>query len=257
MEWHRRFLLEPDNPFRGETPYGTLSVTLEDGTVEYRRPARPQQGEEEPVRRTLLTEALTESATLDFLPLYPDRPIVFKPQRLLSVPPGQNGFFCFTLPLAVGVTLRKTDTLLEELLPAPRKDTYWGAPDQGVLSYQVRSPVHTEPGPVMVETDRVTAVVPVYYRNHREESDGVERCLVPLRELDLYRTEEGDLIFEVVTLEHLEDFYQRPSPIKRAPRELQEDVTRFLTGPDKPRSLLGTLEDLPHLDRFTSLFMNR
>ncbi len=255
MNWHRRFLLEPDNPFRVDTPYGSLSVTLEDGTIQYSRPGR--EDEEDPFRHTLLIEDVADSTTLDFLPLYPDRPIVFKPESTLSIPPGQNGFFCLTMPMGIGVTIRKTETLIEELLPEPRKDTYWGAPDNGVLGYQVRSPVHTNPGRLMVETDRITGVVPVYYKNRREEGDAVERCLVPLRELDLYRNEEGDLIFEVLTLEHLEEFYQKPSPIKRAPRELQEDVTRFLTGPDKAQSLVGQLERLPHLDRLTSVFMNR
>jgi len=225
--------------------------------VRYRRPPREDRGEVEPFSRTLLVEGIEGSTTLDYLPVYPDRPVVFKPHDPPLIPPGQNGFFCLTVPLAVGVTLRKTDTLIERLLPAPRKDTYWGAPDQGILAYQVRSEVHTDPARLMVETDRIVGVVPVYYNNRRAEGDAVERCLVPLRELDLYRNEAGDLIFEVVTLEHLEDFYQQPTPIKRAPREVQKEVSRFLTGPDKAQSLLKQLDRLPHLDRLTSLFMNR
>lgn len=258
MEWRRRFLLEPDNPFTMETPYGDLRVTLKDDVVHYRRIPGDECPSEEPVELTYVIESVEGSTTLDFLPVYPDRPMVFKPPPdTLAVPPGENGFFCLTLPVGIGVTLRKTDTLLEHLLPAPRKNTYWGAPDNGVLGYQHRSDVDVDPADTMARTDRTIAVVPVYYKNRREDGDFVNRCLVPLRELDLYRNEAGDLVFEVVSLEHLEEFFQKPEPVKRAPREVQNDVTRFLTGPDKARSLLSRVESLPQLDSLTSLFMNR
>lgn len=256
LQWSRGVRVEDNQEWTTNITGGSLSLSLRDGVITQ---TRPDPGTGETLTRTIILESVQKRGhlTLDFLPLYPDRPIVFKIEDTLSIPPGQNGFFCLTFYLEVGVRLLKSDTLVERILPAPRKQTLWGPPQNGLMAYQERSPLYTDPIEVMESTSTATAILPVYYQNRREEEETVDRCLVPLDELDLYRNERDDLIFEVVRLRQLEEFYQEPQPLKRPPREMRQAVTHFLKGPVEAKSLLEQVKSLPRLNNLTSLFLNR
>lgn len=268
MEWLPKFELGQGDERKIETPWCEVSVRLRDGLVDYSRPplvvddgteriVSPDADENEGVNKQLILESLGKKCEFDFLPIYPDRPYVFKIEDDLAIPPGGNGFFCLTLEIGMGVGIPREEFVFEEIRPAPKKNSYWGPPNDGVLTYQGKSGAHSDPVELMETTGFETAVVPVYYKNRRSEGNQVNRCLIPLRELHLYESDSGDLIFEVVELEHKEEHYQEPRPIKRAPREVKSDVTRLLQAPDAPQSLFETVRSLPRLDRLTSVFANR
>lgn len=261
MNWRKGIVLEAGENWETETDFGSLSLNYElgsfQGLLEYSRPPMESLDEDEPHVETIMFEGAPERITLDFLPLYPLRPIVFELEDTLKIPPGDRGFFCVRFQLAVGITVRRTETVVERLLGTKRKKSYWGPPNNGLSTFRERSPVFTDPIAVMTETSTTTAVLPVYYFNHREEGDEVTHCLVPLDELDLYRNEEDDLVFEVIRLNHRDEFYQEPSPQKRTPREMKQHVTHFLNGPGDPKSLFDKVRSLPRLTDLGSLLLNR
>ncbi|MFB6357181.1 MAG: DUF432 domain-containing protein [bacterium] len=257
MGWLPQSSLSSGDERSFSTHLGNLTVSFDSGRLDYSRPGFLESDEENEVQKTILMEDVEGSVHLEFLPIYPDRPLVFALEEPLSIPEDNNGFFCVTLTLGVGIRIKQTDTLIEEILEHPRKNTYWGPPNNGILSYQVRSSVYTNPREISEETGEEVAIVPIYYRNRRDEGDQVNKCLIPLRELDLYETEAGDLIFEVVELSHQEEHYQEPTPIKRPPREMRQDLDLLMGGPEKADSLFDKVRNLPKMDTLTSVFMNR
>lgn len=261
MNWEKGIVLGDDERWRTETDFGPLNLSYElgsfQGVLEYTRPPLETLGEDEPHEETFMFEGAPDRITVDFLPLYPLRPIVFELEETLKVPPGERGFFCVRFQLAIGITIRRTDTIIERLLNQERKKSYWGPPNNGLSTFRERSPVHTDTMAVVTETSTTTAVLPVYYSNHREEGEEVTHCLAPLDELDLYRNEDDDLIYEVIRLNHRDEFYQEPSPQKRTPREMKQHVSHFLKGPGEPKSLFDRVRSLPRLTGIGSLFLNR
>jgi hypothetical protein len=261
MNWQRGIELEPGDAVSVDSELCELNLRYErdehQGILHYSRPEYETPESDDTIEQTIIQETKAGSITLDFLPIYPERPIVFELEDELKIPPGQKGFFCVTFRIEYGFTLRRTDTVVERLLPNPRKHSYWGPPNNGVSTFRELSELYQEPKGVMTDTDTSTAIVPIHYSNEREEGDLITHCLVPLRELDLYRNENDDLIFEVVRLSHQDEFYQEPEPLKRAPKEMKQDVKKFLSGPDAPKSLFDQVASLPKLNRLTSVFLNR
>ncbi len=257
MKWMPELTLEQDETKTVETHLGPLTVRLEDDALHYSHPDFDDPEGEPPVEKIFLMDSLGDRVNLTFRPLYPDRPIVFKLDDTLTIPAGEDGFFVLTIPMAVGLVFQRTDTVLEELLPKPRKQTYWGPPQDGLLAYEVRSSISTDAPDRTVSTATDTAVVPVWFRNRYDETHQIKRCLVPVRELDLYRNDEDDLVFEVVSLVQQDEFYQEPNPLKRPPREMKQRLNHFLKAPNQPQTLFERVKGLPRLDTLTSVFMNR
>lgn len=257
MNWNQDLVLEDGQTRTVGTDLTPIEVSLKGDTLTYRRQEYEDHESDSTVEKTFLMEGVRDRVRLSFRPVYPDRPVVFEPEDDLSVPCGQNGFFCLSVRMGVGIRIKRTDTLVEELLPRPRKNSYWGPPHNGLLSYRVVSSISTDPSSLVQSTDRATAVVPVYYLNRRQEGDAVTQCLVPLDELDIYRNPEGDLIFEVVQLTQSEEFYQEPDPLKRPPREMKTDLDFFLGAPVTSRSLFEKVREMPRLDSLTSMLLKR
>lgn len=259
MEWLTSFTLESGDERKIETPHGKISIRYRDQSVMYRRiPAPVEHAEDsDEIAKTMIIESLGKRAEFSFLPVYPDRPVIFKPEDELFIPPRENGFFCLAFEMGMAVSVSHPESQIEEILSSPRKNSYWGPPNEGLLAYQARSFIQTDPARLMNETGFEIAVVPVYYKNQRDEGEQVERCLIPLEELDLYRSEEGYLVYEVVELQHKEEFYQEPKPIKRPPKELKTELTKMLAAPAKAQSLFQKVRSLPRLDTLTNVFTGR
>jgi hypothetical protein len=268
MEWLSSLSLKKGDERRIETPWCTVSLRFRENEIHYERaalefgaeeqfPVNPTEEATEPLEKTFIHDGVGKKCRANFLPIYPDRPFVFKIEDELEVPPDGNGFFCLTLDVGMGVTLTEPEYTFEEIRPAPKKNSYWGPPNDGVLSYESRSESHTDSAQLMKSTGFQTAVVPVYYRNRRDEEAGVDRCLIPLQELDLYQGEEGDLVFEVVELTHRDDFSQEPKPIKRPPKELKTEVKKLMDAPNAPQSLFERVRSLPKFDSLSSVFVDR
>ncbi|MFB6344495.1 MAG: hypothetical protein ABEK50_01800 [bacterium] len=139
----------------------------------------------------------------------------------------------------------------------PSKTLHQPLGNNGIHAYQESCELYTKPPSLMRETETTIAVIPIYYNNQRDEGSEVDQCLVPLQELDLYRNDSDDLIFEVVKLTHSEPFYQEPRPLKRPPKEIKPDVNRFLKAPVDARSLFDRVQSLPKLTNLSSMFLNR
>lgn len=257
MKWEKNHTLNDGESWGVETDLGEFTLRLEDNRLHYSRPALEDHGEDDPVEKTFIMDSLDDSVSVDFTPLYPDRPVIFKLEDSLNIPPGENGFFCVPLRVGLGFTLTDSETPLEQVTPSPRKNAYWGPPNDGILAYQEPTELFTKPPALMRETETATAVVPIYYNNRRDEESEVDRCLVPLRELDLYRNDSDDLIYEVVKLTHYDPFYQEPEPFKRPPKEIRQDVTFFLEAPESAKSLFDKVKSMPRLTNIGSVFMNR
>lgn len=258
MNWEQNVELEAGSPWSTSTDLCDLTVKFDGGKITYTRPdfENPDSGEE--IVQHFVLESITDSdaITFDFTPIYPDRPIVFKIEDQLKIPPGENGFFCVNFRIAVGVTLH-SGTIVERLLPAKRKKSCWGPPNNGVPCYRELTNFYTDTQSVMTETYTTTATVPIYYLNRRVEGDEVDYCIVPLNELDLYRNEQDDLIFEVVRLRHEDEHYQEPRPLKRPPKEMKQHVDHFMHGPAEAQSLFAKIQSLPRLTDLNFNFLNR
>lgn len=261
MNWERSVRLSSGERWEHDTYLGPLSLEYEVGTfqgvLDYSRPPIDGLDENEVHQESIMLEQSPKTITIDFLPLYPDRPIVFELENPLKIPPEQKGFFFLMFRVGIGVRIRGTETVIEHLLPKPRKKSYWGPPNDGISTYREHSEFYRESPGIMTDSDTATAILPVHYHNGREEEETVERCLVPLDELDLYRNEEDDLVFEVIRLYHEDEFVQKPSPRKRVPRELEDRVDHFLESPSEPKTLFGKVASLPRLSDIASIFQNR
>lgn len=258
MEWLAEFNLNTGKSRTLNTYLGSVDVRFEDSCIHYTPPPH-ENSTEEPETRVFLMDWLADQQQIQlaFEPVYPDRPLVFRLEDSLSIPAGESGFFVTQFTIGVGLRLKANDTLLGEILPAPRKNTYWGPPNDGILAYEEQSPVHTKPADLITNTPTQTALVPVWYHNQQDEIDEVKKIITPIQELDLYRNLEGDVIFEVLELTQVEEFYQEPKPLKRPPQELEKSLTHFLDAPNKARTLFGTVKDLPRMTRLNKMFLNR
>lgn len=257
MNWTKKHPLNDGESWTVDTDLGAFDLAFEGDRLYYSRPPLEDYNEDEPVEKTFIMDSLQGSVAVDFTPIYPDRPVIFRLEDSLNIPPGERGFFCVSFRVGIGFTLHDAETVLETVTPSPRKNAYWGPPNSGILTYQESVELYTKPPALMRETGTAIAVVPIYYENRREDESEVDRCLVPLRELDLYRNDSDDLIYEVVKLTHSEPFYQEPEPLKRPPKEIKQDVSFFASAPAAAKSLFDQVKSLPRLTRLGSIFMNR
>jgi len=260
MEWIDSFTLEQGDERKIDTPQGEVSVRFRGKSLLYRRvPPQTMDSKDtaEPVEKVVMLDSLGKRCECSFLPVYPDRPVIFKIKDDLSIPPSENGFFCLAFEIGMAVAVQTRETIIEEILSKPRKNSYWGPPNEGLLTYQSRSGITTDPLELMNNTGFEIAVVPVFYKNRRSEGSEVERILVPLEELSLYKSDQDYLVFEVIELEHKEEFYQEPRPVKRAPKALKSEVEQMLEAPAAAQSLFQKVRSLPRLDSLTNVFTGR
>ncbi|MGM0381816.1 MAG: hypothetical protein ACQEP7_07485 [bacterium] len=256
MEYFEIFTLEKGEAKTVETSLVPLTVKYEGDKLFYSRP-QIDEPEADPVRKTFLIGNADSILHLSYLPVYPDRPVVFKPEDQIVVPPGEKGFFCLSICLGVGIKITETDTVLEELLEAPRKNSYWGPTTEGILTYQVRCLSASDPVDLVEKTDPLEAVVPVIFHNKRDVVQEVTKCLVPLRELDIYRRSNSELVFETLSLEQKGENDQIPYPQKRPPSGFGNSLEKVSSAPNKPRTLLENVSKFTGWQQLTGVFVDR
>jgi hypothetical protein len=256
MELGDRITLKKEETKIISTPLGELQLNLKDGQLYYKRETTGEP-ENEIVEKSFLLGRQSKQITLAYLPVYPDRPLVFRLTDNLTVPPGEKGFFSLQFQVGIGLTVLETDTLIEELLPAKRKNTYWGPPTGGVLAYQYKSPVANNAPMVAKNTGPLIAVVPVNFINSRDIAQEVSRCLIPLRELDIYKNQANELVFETVQLIQQEENDQVPKPLKRPPRGFGSDLKRLTKAPNKPQSLLEKVSVFSGWQQLSGVFVDK
>jgi len=251
-----RIILKKGEEKSISTPQGELQVNMEDGRLYYRRETAGEP-DNEIVEKSFLLGRQSKQITLAYLPVYPDRPLIFRLTDNLTVPPGEKGFFSLQFQIGIGLTILETDTLVEEMLPKPRKNSYWGPPTGGILAYQYKSPVAENAPMVAHNTGPLIAVVPVNFINNRDIAQEVTRCLIPLRELDIYKTQEDELVFEAVQLIQQEENDQVPKPLKRPPRGFGPDLKRLTKAPNKPQSLLEKVSVFSGWQQLSGVFVDK
>ncbi len=256
MEYFEIFSLKNGQSKTIETSLVPLTVEYGGDELIYSRPP-VEDPEGDRVEKIFLAGNAGKSIQLSYLPVYPDRPVIFKPEEKIVVPPGEKGFFCLVIELGIGIKICKTDTVLEEVLPAPRKNSYWGPPTGGILAYQVRTGSSTNPVKLVETTAPTEAAVPIIFHNKRDVAQEVTRCLVPLRELDIYRRATSELIFEAVRVEQKGEADQIPVPQKRPPKGFESSLEKVTTAPNKPRTLLENVSKFTGWQQLTGVFVDR
>ncbi len=253
MEFPRDVILSEGEKLNFSTPLVEIEVEFKSGRLQYVR--APLGNETDPTEKFLLFDRA--QLQLSLLPVYPERPVIFKPEDQVTVLPGERGRFCLGFELGVGLKVASADTFIEEIRPTSLKNSYWGPPTEGILAFQAHSGIYSDPVELARQTGPTVAVVPVEFSNQREEPQEVKRCLVPLRELNLYLTSEGNLVYEIVRLEQLNENEQIPRPVKRPPREFGGSLTRLAEAPNKSQTLLEKVGKFSGWDQLSGMFFDR
>ncbi len=235
-------------------PPGEIHLSYDGEVLGYRRFAEADG--KIAVEKSFLIKG-NEKLRLRFSPLYPDRPVIIKPLSDLVVPPGERGVFFASCPLASGFKLLGSDTVLEELLDKRRKNSYWGPPTEGILAYQLRAPVGTDISLAIQQAGKLVAVLPIIFVNNSDVAHSVQRCLVPFRELDLYKTVDGQPVFETLRIDQQSDTQQNSRPAGRTSHKLKKELQPLSRAPNPPRTLLSRVGHLSGFEQLTGVFIGR
>jgi hypothetical protein len=128
----------------------------------------------------------SDTATVQFVPAMPDRPIVVRPATALKVPPGRDALFFTSIPIWVRVMAVSAEGItLCELPSLVLSNTWFGEPTSGELCYALRTrAVRTLEE---VETRAYTAVCPITVRNRAPNELNFERLCVRVENLSVYQ----------------------------------------------------------------------
>ena len=85
------------------------------------------------------------NSILNILPALPDRPIVLKPKNIFQLLPGMNVQLYFHIPVWIQFYSGniKKENMITELSSIELSSTWFGDPDNGVLSYSLQSEINT------------------------------------------------------------------------------------------------------------------
>jgi hypothetical protein len=165
---------------------------------------------------------------LSVVPVVPDRSVVTELERPLTISPGTE----VTLYVGSPVWARLVEPsghVLAEFPAWPPKETWFGPNTRdGELCYATRTPGRLEFANTVTHAHRMTTAVCI--ANGRDEPLVVESVNLPVRRLSVYRTENGRLWTEAVTLERTgRDVFATVNVKESPPREAASAVR--LSGP--------------------------
>jgi hypothetical protein len=116
----------------------------------------------------------------------PERPVVVKIGRSISIPSGQKGVFYAKFPVVVALTLNvgKKDVELGKILSAPLCDTWFGSMTAGDYCYALPEPASLDLDGLKAQPNEI--VCPIEIANNSEEVVTMKKfCLRP-DQLTLY-----------------------------------------------------------------------
>jgi len=144
------------------------------------------------------------SSDLVFSPCLPDRSIVVRSGKPVSVLPGDEVTAYLITPLWVRVDLANPTRVVREI-PTYRLSDTWHGPTNvtGELAYS--SPVGLLFDPREVPLRSHCVVTPIVIQNHGLDALTTERLLVPYRKLSLYYSSQTGFWTDLITLERRED----------------------------------------------------
>lgn len=116
-----------------------------------------------------------------FAPMTPDRPLVVNPEYPVQILPGQSARFFILIPAWIQISIEKNPpVVLKEIPSAILSATWFGGPQDGILSYSLNSPAYRRyndsplPKPTALEI-----ISPLTVKNHSQE-------LLSLRDLNIH-----------------------------------------------------------------------
>lgn len=132
-------------------------------------------------------------------PKMPDRPMVVRPDALLSIPPGATIELFVSHPLWLEVVFGNPPLARENVTIFQSTDSWFGpSPTVGELCYASRSSLCAEFTQLVLRPHRVITKLRVI--NRGDTSLDIERIKIPLRHLSVFADENALLWTETVTL---------------------------------------------------------
>ncbi len=167
-EWHVHAGRDPDNE---ERPFAVEEGEFP-GDSEYRRIA-----------------AAKGESIITLAPVFPDRPVVARPELDLTVPPGAEALFFAGIPVWIAIRAgEKSGGSLVEEACLILSNTWLGAPTEGELCYALQTRASRDPAKMRTGAWRVTC--PVFIKNKSEESLELQRICIRVKHLNIYEGAE-------------------------------------------------------------------
>jgi hypothetical protein len=131
----------------------------------------------------------TENAPVQPAPVLPDRPVVVRPDRALTLLPGENALFFVEIP--VWFRLSCTDSRRTRIFEEPicmLSQTWFGDPVTGELCYGLATRLHQ--GLDSIEPSAFRAVCPLFITNDSEFDLAFEKICLHVENLSVFRSAE-------------------------------------------------------------------
>lgn len=132
-------------------------------------------------------------------PKMPDRPMVVRPDALLSVPPGATIELFVTHPLWLELVFGHPPVARESIAVFQSTESWFGpSAAEGELCYASRSSLQTEFTQLVLRPHRVISKLRIH--NRGDSSLDIERIKIPLGHLSIFADENALLWTETVSL---------------------------------------------------------
>lgn len=126
---------------------------------------------------------------LDIHPAFPDLSVLVRPERLISLEPGESARVWVSIPPSVVVRVKdQIDQVLAEFPTVSLEQSWFGQPGKGELCYELVSGAGNLPG---LETSSVGIQCPVTIFNQSAETLHVTRFCLRVAGLTLYESANG------------------------------------------------------------------
>ena len=123
---------------------------------------------------------------VEFLPAFPDRPLVLQPENPFRLLPGARARIFVRVPVWLQVRIPgKEGALLEEFPTLILSDTWWGSFAEGEIAYWLHITARREATPDIFVPERI--LCPLALENRSPEDLPVEKILLRVSHLSVFR----------------------------------------------------------------------
>lgn len=189
MPWGR-FALPEDAPLRFQL--GPLTILVLKAGDEIRT-RTIQEGTHEPSSGTVSGSsawsrwaAPEDPGEIEFLPAFPDRPLVLRPEDPFYLLPGAHARVYVRVPVSIQVRIPVgTGATIMEIPTFSLSETWWGDAEAGELCYWLHIVARRDAPPEIFRPDRI--ICPVDLVNEAREELPVEKILLRCEHLSVFR----------------------------------------------------------------------
>jgi len=175
-----------------ETRFGSLVIRLkkEDDEIhlsqEQDSGESPAPGEGESKARWERWAGSGDLNEIEFLPAFPDRPLVLQPENPFRLLPGARARIYVRVPIWVQIRVPgRHGTLLDEVPTMTLSETWWGGFEDGELAYWLHITARRGAPPEIFLPDRI--ICPLALRNQAVEDLPVEKVLLRVNHLSVFK----------------------------------------------------------------------